>query len=151
MMKEFEKGHDFEDDRTLIVCKERQSIITFHNITKETVEKIRVDGRLISDNTVKKCDYLLLCAKIKKAILVELKGNKVKAAIEQLSATLNNETIKTPLTQYKKKAYAVVAGDPLLARYQKVQDQFSKRHGGCTLKVVRSPYACELLSGRPVT
>jgi hypothetical protein len=41
----------------------------------------------------------------KKAILVELKGKDVEMAITQLSATLNNETIKTPLARYKKRAY----------------------------------------------
>jgi hypothetical protein len=114
------------------------------------VEKIRVDGCVISDNTVKKCDCLLLCAKIEKAVLVELKGNKVETAIEQLSATLDNEIIKTALAHYEKKAYAVVTGNPVSSRFQNAQTIFSQKHKGCTLKVVRSPHACEPLSGRPV-
>jgi hypothetical protein len=89
--------------RKLIVCEEKRSKITFHNVTGETVAKIRVDGCVIPDNTVKKCDCLLLYAALKKAVLVELKGREVETAIEQLSATLDNEIIKIPLAQYEKR------------------------------------------------
>jgi hypothetical protein len=98
----FEKCRGFEDQRTLIVCEENKTKITFRNTSRVTVARIRIDGCIITDNAVKKCEYLLLCAEIKKAIFVELKGNKVATAIEQLSATLDNEIIKTPLEHYEK-------------------------------------------------
>jgi hypothetical protein len=149
-MKVFEKCRDFQDARPRIVCEEKRTKITFHNLTGETVAKIRIDGCVISDKTIKKCDYLILCSALKKAVLVELKGREVETAIEQLSATLDNETIKTPLAQYEKKAYAVVTGNPVSSRFQKVQDRFSRKHKGRTLRVVRSSYACDLLSGGQV-
>jgi hypothetical protein len=87
----------------------------------------------------------------KKAILVELKGNKVKTAIEQLSATLDNETLKTPLARYKKRAYAVVTGNPILSRFQNAQDRFTRKHKGCMLRVVKSSHTYDLLSGSSIT
>jgi hypothetical protein len=122
--------------------------LTFHNTSGVTVAKIRIDGCIITDNAVKKCDYLLLCAEIKKAIFVELKGNKVTTAIEQLSATLDNEIIKTPLEHYEKRSYAVATGNPVYSRFQNVQDRFNKKHKGCMLRVVASPHTCDLLSGK---
>jgi hypothetical protein len=148
----FEKCREFEDKRTLIVCEEKQTKITFHNANKETVAKIKIDGCVITDNAVKKCDYILLCAEIKKAIFVELKGNKLMAAIEQLSATLDNETVKTPLEHYEKRAYAVVTGNPIhLSKIQTIQAGFNKKHKGCAFRVVKSSHTYDLLSGGSIT
>jgi hypothetical protein len=88
----FEDCCEFGDKRAKIVCEEKQTKITFHNVTGETVAKIKIDGCVITSNAVKKCDYLLVCAGIEKAILIELKGNKVMTAIEQLSATLTTQS-----------------------------------------------------------
>jgi hypothetical protein len=60
----FENCCEFEDERPLIVCEEKQTKITFRNSTGETIAKIRIDGCVI------KCDYLLLCTKIKKTVFV---------------------------------------------------------------------------------
>jgi hypothetical protein len=148
----FENCREFEDERTLIVCEEKQTKIIFRNDNKETVAKIRIDGCVITGSAVKKCDYLLLCTKIKKAIFVELKGNKVMTAIEQLSATLDNKIIKEPLVQYKKRAYAVVTGNPIpLSKIQNIQAGFNKRHHQCMLRVVRSFHTCDIISGKPIT
>jgi hypothetical protein len=142
----YDKCREFEDQRTLIVCEENKTKITFRNTSRVTVAKIRIDGCIITNNAVKKCDYLLLCAEIKKAIFVELKGNKVATAIEQLSATLDNKIIKEPLAQYEKRAYAVATKIPAL--FQNEQTRFNSNHKGCTLRVVTSPHTCDLLSGK---
>jgi hypothetical protein len=145
----FDDCCEFEDERTRIVCEEKRTKITFHNATKETVAKIRVDACVIPDNTVKKCDYLLLCTEKKKAVFVELKGNKVETAIEQLSATLDNETIKKPLEYYEKKAYAVVTVFPKSnTRTQTMQDKFRKNHKECSLKLAKSSQTYDLLSDK---
>jgi hypothetical protein len=144
--KMFENCREFEDQRVFIVCKEKRTKITFHNPTMETTAKIKIDGCVITSNSVKKCDYLLICAGLKKAILVELKGSKVMTAIEQLSATLDNEIIKTPLAPYKKSAYAVVTKISIpYTSIQNEQVRFIRRH--CVLKVVESPHTCGLASG----
>jgi hypothetical protein len=98
----FENCREFEDNRAYIVCEENRTKITFHNADGKTVAKIRIDGCVITGSAVKKCDYLLLCTKIKTAIFVELKGNKVMTAIEQLSATLDNKIIQNRLRSMKK-------------------------------------------------
>jgi hypothetical protein len=147
----FKNCCEFEDKRPYIVCEEKQTKITFHNSTGETAAKIKVDGCVITGSTVKKCDYLLLCAKMKKAVFVELKGNKVMTAIEQLSATLDNKIIKTSLVQYEKKAYAVVTRNPIPSTtIQNIQDGFNKRHR-CTLRIVGSSHTYDLISGKPTT
>ncbi|MDR2633266.1 MAG: hypothetical protein LBC51_06540 [Treponema sp.] len=112
------------------------------------VAKIRIDGCVIPDNTVKTYDYLLLCTAIKKAVFIELKGNKVKTAIEQLPATLDNEKVKKPLEHYKIKAYAVVTIFPKSnTGTQTMQDKFRERHKEYPLMVVNSSHTCDLLSG----
>jgi hypothetical protein len=147
----FDKCREFEDERTHIVCEEKRTKITFHNATGETVAKIRIDGCVITGNAGKKCDYLVLCGGIRKAIFVELKGHKIETAIEQLSATLDNETVKKPLERYEKRAYAVVTGNPIpLSRFQNAQDRFRRRRIECPLRVVKSPHTCDLLSGRTI-
>ena len=150
----FEKCREFEDDREHIVCEEKQTKITFRNMARETVAKIRIDGCVIAGNTVKKCDYLLLYAEIKKAVFVELKGNKVMTAIEQLAATLDNAIIKEPLKQYDKRAYAVVTKYPTPRANTSIQNAlsgFNKKHKQCTLRVVKSPHTCDLVSGEKTT
>jgi hypothetical protein len=75
----------------------------------------------------------------------------VKTAIEQLSATLDNKTVKTPLEQYEKRAYAVVTNIPTPSTdIQNKQDEF-KRHKQCTLKVVKSSHVYDFISGEPIT
>jgi hypothetical protein len=141
---------EYEGKKTHIVCEEKRTKITFHNTTGETVAKIRIDGCVIKDNTVKKCDYLLLCVEIKRAVFVELKGNKVETAIEQLLVTLDNETVKKPLEHYEKRAYAVVTVFPKSnTGIQNAQDRFARK--GCRLKVVKSSHTYDLLSGSSIT
>jgi hypothetical protein len=144
----FESCREFEEKRKLIVCEEKQTKITFSNGSGETVAKIKIDGCVITDKAVKKCDYLLLCTEREKAVFVELKGNKVATAIEQLSATLDNETIKTPLARYVKRAYAVVTKNVVSqTRIQNIQNKFNKNHKGCTLRVVESAHTYDLMTG----
>jgi hypothetical protein len=149
-VKMFESCREFEDNRSLIVCAENRTKITFHNMTGETVEKIRIDGCVIIGKDVKKCDCLLLCAGIKKAVLVELKGNKVMTAIEQLSATLDNKIIKIPLVQYEKAAYAVVTRISIPSTMiQNEQVKFNKKQN-CVLRIVETAHVYNLINGKPI-
>jgi hypothetical protein len=147
----FKNCRDFEDKRVLIVCEENGIKITFHNSTRETVAKIRIDGCVITGNAVKKCDYLLLCANKRTAVFVELKGNKVMTAIEQLSATFDNTAIKTAIEGYTKNAYAVVARGALVPRLttmiQNEKTRFRSRKD-CRLEVVTSPANRDLITGK---
>jgi hypothetical protein len=147
---EIEK-YKIKDNRSKIVCEENGAEITFHNPKGKIVEKIKIDGGIITDKTVKKCDYLVSCLDIKMAIFVELKGNKVMVAIEQLSATLDNTAIKTAIEGYTKNAYAVVARGALVPKVntgiQHKQESFRKWKN-CILKVVTSPANRDLITGK---
>jgi Icc-related predicted phosphoesterase len=147
----FEDCREFEDKRTHIVCEEKRTKITFRNSTGETVAKIRIDGCVITGNAVKKCDYLLLCADIKTAVFVELKGKDVITAIEQLSETLGNTIIKPAIEGYTRNAYAVVAQGALIPKLttmiQNEKTRFRKRKD-CRLEVVTSPANRDLIGGK---
>jgi hypothetical protein len=147
------ENYKIKDNLSKIVCEEHGTKITFHNTKKKTVEKIKIDGGVIKDNTVRKCDYLVSCVDIKIpiAIFVELKGNKVTDAIEQLSATLDNTIIKAAIKGYKKYAYAVVVHFPKAST--KIQDEegrFRKKWNDCSLKVVSSHKEHDLITGKAV-
>jgi hypothetical protein len=144
------ENHKIKDNRSKIVCKENKTEITFHNPMGKTVEKIKIDGGVITDNTIKKCDYLVSCLDIKIAILVELKGNKVTDAIEQLSATLDNTIIKAAINGYTKYAYAVVAHGSLVPKINTKIQNDKARFGNqkqCRLEVVTSPANRNLITG----
>jgi hypothetical protein len=91
-----------------------------------------------------------LCNEIKKAVFIELKGNKVMTAIKQLAATLENETIKKPLLPYEKRAYTVVTQNSIPnTTIQNAQVSFNKWN--CVLRIVKSPYTCDIASGKSIT
>lgn len=67
------------------ICEEKQKIIVskdsgtarIHravNIDGDYVRHYKIDGNVISDKTVKKCDFLLLNDSKKDAYLIEVKG-----------------------------------------------------------------------------
>jgi hypothetical protein len=144
----FENCREFEDNRTYIVCEEKRTTITFYNATRETVAKIRIDGCVITDNAVKKCDYLLLCAAIKMAVFVELKGKDLTTAIEQLSATLDNTIIKSAIGDYAKNAYAVVVKGALIPKVStgiQTEKARFRKWKGCRLEVLTSPATRDLI------
>ncbi|WP_157162625.1 hypothetical protein [Cylindrospermum stagnale] len=59
------------------------------NSNKLEICKLRVDGCLITDQEGKKCDYLILACQDKLAFFVELKGQDLKEAIEQIDSALD--------------------------------------------------------------
>jgi hypothetical protein len=127
------------DTRKQIVCSENKSKITFLNSGSFLVAKIKIDGCVIKDNNVRKCDYLVLCSNEKMAIFVELKGNHVADAIEQIEATLDNGSIKNNLLDYKPFfAYAVlIKRTPGFdTQIQQAMVRLAKKH--CKLEVVNS-------------
>lgn len=80
------------------LCEIRQKIIVSrdegsscrhraHNKDTNLVRHYRIDGVVIINKGVKKCDYLLLNDEKKTAYLIELKGKDVLRAIEQLEST----------------------------------------------------------------
>lgn len=72
----------------------------FRNPTNKTVCRVRVDNCLITDKSIKKCDYLFQIDS--KFYLVELKGQSIDNAVAQILSTYNNvnKKIKAPASDY---------------------------------------------------
>ncbi|MDR2754951.1 MAG: hypothetical protein LBC20_04530 [Planctomycetaceae bacterium] len=74
--------------QSIIVCSENRSTYKYYNKSQHCVAKIKVDGGLISDLTIKKCDWLLVNWNNCNSYFIELKGSDFKKAITQIKATL---------------------------------------------------------------
>jgi hypothetical protein len=72
-----------------IICKENKSTYCYINQSEKHVAKIRVDGGLIRDKSVKKCDWLLINWDLAHSVFVELKGSDIKTAVEQIKSTIS--------------------------------------------------------------
>lgn len=59
----------------------------FKNTKNKTICKVRIDDCLIKDKTIKKCDYLFQVEEDNRYYLVELKGQSIDVAVEQITST----------------------------------------------------------------
>ena len=87
-----------------IVLRENRSKFELINSEKLQVEKIKVDGCLISDARPR-CDWVLVSNEKNKALYVELKGCEIDRAIEQLKSTLTYT--RERYSNYNKKCFVV--------------------------------------------
>lgn len=87
--KDILSGHQSLCDKRQkrIVSKEKRSSHTAVNENRQLVRQYLLDGDLIKDKHVIKCDYLVLNDEKKTAYFIELKGSKVVHAIEQIEET----------------------------------------------------------------
>lgn len=71
------------------------------NPSNKTVCRVRVDDCLITDKTIKKCDYLFQ-VNSSKFYLVELKGKSIDDAVAQILSTYDNvnKKIKAQASDY---------------------------------------------------
>ena len=83
-----EKDKCLEKRKTSAEGKNKTFNILCDSQIKETIVKVRIDGCLITDQNIKKCDWMFLIPESKVLILVECKGNNVMKAIEQIRSTL---------------------------------------------------------------
>jgi hypothetical protein len=85
-MKSLPECENFKTDPK-IVLKENNKKITFLNADRNKILIITIDGCVIKDNTVLKCDYgIVPCDEVE--IYVELKGKGVEHAIKQIESTI---------------------------------------------------------------
>lgn len=75
--------------QSIIVCKENRSTYKYNNKSQHNVAKIKIDGGLLSDLTIKKCDWLLINWDNGISYFIELKGCDFRKAIEQIESSLN--------------------------------------------------------------
>ena len=78
-----------------IVCEENHRKFTFHTNNFEFY-KIKIDGDVEKNTTVKKCDFLII-KKDKEdiEIFIELKGKKIKDAFNQIIASYEKYSDKS--------------------------------------------------------
>lgn len=70
----------------LIVFKEKKAKIAFQNTARKEYQRITVDGCVIKDGN--KCDFLLVSNEHGDQYFVELKGEDVNHAVEQLETSM---------------------------------------------------------------
>ena len=87
----------FDDNRESVVSEENGRKHTGINTGMCRVIQYRVDGVILINQ--KACDYIVLNEKKKTAYLIELKGNKINEAADQLLETY--KTLKQYLRGYK--------------------------------------------------
>ena len=113
----------------IIVLKDIESCsIRFNNAKQLNFYKVIVDGGLIRDsggNNTKKCDYIIYTADNDELVIyVELKGNNINLAVDQLESTIRitKDKFQSYLT---KKAYISSRSSPK-TQFQKRQRKFQK-------------------------
>ncbi len=117
-----------------IVFQEHRSKLTIVNKDKVSSDKITVDGCEIT--TGKRCDYLLLIKEFE--CFIELKGQDIKKAIEQIETTIKK--LSADKIEKKKKSYIICTRSPMTsATIQNLQLKFRKRFNS-ELIIQSSPY-----------
>lgn len=122
------------NNNKLIVFQENKSKLTIEN--KDEVEgcKIIVDGCEITEGL--RCDFIYLIKDLE--LFIELKGQHLEHAIEQLKATINKLS-QNPKTK-KKKSFVICTRSPLSsASIQNLQVRFRK-HYNSELIIKSTPF-----------
>jgi len=85
-MKSLPECEEYRTDKK-IVLQENRSKITFLNLNQDKILKIKIDGCVINDNNVLRCDYaIVLCNEVE--IYIELKGSDISHAVKQIESTI---------------------------------------------------------------
>lgn len=107
---------DFENCKEVKNCAivkivENKRAFSIQNLSRTTINKIRVDGCLIDDNTTQRCDYLFEVGTVEIQVLyVELKGGDISHGIKQLSNTM--KFCESRHRNFKKSCYIVSSRVP---------------------------------------
>lgn len=95
-----------------IALSEKKSKFILNNPENKTVEQIKFDGSPRYSYSGKRCDFILLLKDLPKeaALFVELKGHKLRTAIQQLEESIQHLNFGNSKNIY---AYAVTTRSPL--------------------------------------
>lgn len=74
------------DKSKIVVVEENNMKYTLHNDTNKEIIKYHIDGGMVNDNDVNKCDYGIY-TEDELLILVELKGRDYQHAVKQILST----------------------------------------------------------------
>jgi hypothetical protein len=123
-MKSLPECEEHRSD-TKIVLQENKSKITFLNPNKDEILIIKVDGCVISDNEISRCDYALIPSDAVE-IYVELKGSDIAQAVKQIESTI--KLLSENPQKIKKLCFVVSTRVPQLpTSIQKLKIQFKKK------------------------
>ena len=94
--------------------------------------RIEIDKRLVPSTDIKKCDFLFQRCKTEDYFFVELKGQNIERAFEQLKDTIN--LLKKALKMEKYQCHAFICASKVSlpnysTRKQKFDEEFRKDYG----------------------
>jgi len=92
-----------------IVVQENRSKFEVINTNRIKINKVEVDGCLISDHR-EKCDWIISIESLSRALFIELKGCDVDKAISQLKSTLIHTN--SEYKDYHRECFAVTTRIP---------------------------------------
>lgn len=123
-MKSLPECEEYKSDAK-IVLQENKSKITFLNPNQVKILTIRIDGCVIKDDEILRCDYAIIpCDEVE--IYVELKGSNVLHAVKQIESTIY--LLSDNPQKIKKLCFVVSTRVPkLTTSIQQLQSQFKKK------------------------
>jgi hypothetical protein len=122
------------NNNKLVVFEETRSKLIIENIDKVEATKVTVDDCEIKEGV--RCDFMYIIKDLE--IYIELKGQDIKHAIEQLEATIKK--LSTNPKTKKKKSFVICTRSPLSsASIQNVRVKFRKNYNSDFI-VKSSPY-----------
>ncbi|MGF1519400.1 MAG: hypothetical protein ACFCVB_16590 [Nodosilinea sp.] len=137
-MKSLPECEEYKSDARLVL-QENKSKITFLNPRQDQVLIIRVDGCVIKNNKILRCDYAIVpCDEVE--IYVELKGSDISHAVKQIESTI--KLLSDNPQKTKKLCFVVSTRVPKQSTsVQQLQSQFKKKfNASFRIKNVQDSY-----------
>jgi hypothetical protein len=120
----------------IFTFEEQRSKLTLLNIDEVLSIKIHVDGCQIDNKKIIKCDYLHIAKEIE--MYIELKGQDILHAIEQLKSTMHQLSIN--VKEQSKICYIICTRSPLSSTEIQKYDRDFRRDFNAKLIVKSSPF-----------
>lgn len=111
-----------------IVCQDKgtKSKYTAVNRQRHQVRQYLIDGDVICDRNVNKCDWMVTEEELMDAYLIELKGSNIEKAIRQLEST--RDILAPVLKRYRRIRYRIVPTKVTHKLYNTEFKKFKQKH-----------------------
>ena len=122
---------------TATSAKEGGKKFSFYNRSNKSICRVHIDDCLITDKTIKKCDYFFSVKEDESYFLVEFKGIAVDEAIQQILSTYEivNEKIKSDAQNFKGVIVSSSVPSATEQRFRKLQERCFKEK---RLKIIKT-------------
>ncbi|WP_332452426.1 hypothetical protein [Chryseobacterium aquaticum] len=122
-------------NRKIFVYQENKSKLTLENLDEVESESVKVDGCEINDKSIR-CDFLHIAKDVE--FYIELKGQDLKHALEQIKATIKKLSSNKKL--FPKRSYIICTRSPLSStEIQNYKREFKKDYNS-ELIIKSSPH-----------